>query len=560
MAGYGQVNIFADTDRKEAKVNERINLVITVEANGDDLMQESNLMLPDLSKFNMMGTGSERNTYLDKGIRITQQVFLIALEPKQSGTLKIGSALMRFNGKVYKSEPFEISVKDGPIQEPAIAKSEAVYLDMHVNERQVYENQPTLVILKVFASSVSQLSQVSNINMPQQDDVEVRMINFGNSDIEERKGKKASQVVAVAMLIPEKSGKVTVKPATATYNNGSKETKLISNKVDLNVKALPEGAPQNFRNAVGNYHINLERVENSLPIEVNKPLNVVLRVEGEGNINENQLPQVLNAETYTLYKSKVVNHLRNLRTGTKGEVLLNYVVIPKVSGDITVNSASFSFFNPRLKKYINLGGETLPIHVMTSAEIADAKTTLEKVNEYSNTVLETVSSPIVPVNSFKAPVKHQLNWTTIFTNYSLIAAFLMFFGVVAWITRKYFADRKPAMAPLGSVNETENQIRESRYYDYEAALVYLQKLNTENRHQEFFKNFDDFTSEVEGFVKKKFHSDVKTYVENQYGSSMAERYRTLYRQLQVEKYAPVHTKEHLDELINTARNFYSSIL
>ena len=80
VISYGQVTVL--TEIKEGKLNEPIILTIIQEVAGDDLVQQSPLQLMDLSKFDIIGTASERNTFIDqrKGIRINQLVYQMYLQ------------------------------------------------------------------------------------------------------------------------------------------------------------------------------------------------------------------------------------------------------------------------------------------------------------------------------------------------------------------------------------------------------------------------------------------------------------------------------------------------
>jgi hypothetical protein len=103
VISYGQVTVLTEINTKEGKLNEPIILTIIQEVAGDDLVQQSPLQLMDLSKFDIIGTASERNTFIDqrKGIRINQLVYQMYLQPKVQGKIKIGSALVTVNGKIY---------------------------------------------------------------------------------------------------------------------------------------------------------------------------------------------------------------------------------------------------------------------------------------------------------------------------------------------------------------------------------------------------------------------------------------------------------------------------
>ena len=111
---YGQVTLVPIIEDKDPKVNEKFTVTFVLEIDGNEYIQETPLRLPDFSKFNMIGTASDQNTYVDprKNIVINQIVYQAVLEPKQTGKIKIGSAVVQVNGKLYKTEPFDIYVNE----------------------------------------------------------------------------------------------------------------------------------------------------------------------------------------------------------------------------------------------------------------------------------------------------------------------------------------------------------------------------------------------------------------------------------------------------------------
>lgn len=562
--GYGQVTIVAEADKREVRTNERLNLYIVVEANGDDQIQESKIKLPALGNFTMLGTGSSSNTIIDKSTNtlIRQQSLVVALEAREPGLWKIGSALITFNGKIYKSEPFEILVKEGVPTERTVAKSDAVYMDMSVDERNIYKNQPTIAVLRVYSGSFASLSKVENVRFPQQKDLEVRVVNMQGGDIEEENnGKLLSQVVGVAMIIPEKEGKVTVQPATAVVNSGKKSSKISSNKVDLNVKALPAAAPKSYNGLVGKYRVSIARANPAAPVEVDKPINIILKIEGAGNVDESRMPRLLNSETYTFYKPRLVSKLRHTRHGTKGAMVLNYVVIPKVAGNISVSSETFSYFDPSTGRYTELKGDDMPLKVSTAEEIASAKTTIERVNEYSNDVLEKVNTSVVSTNNLKVEPQKRLNWKTLVTNYSLLGGVLLVLGVLGYIYRKNFMVMPHISEPLGSVDETERSIRESqKYFTVEDSIASLNQLIEQEEYRQFFSCFEEFRMEADQYALRRSGQPLRQYAEAKGGRALAEDLRALEQQISMEKYAPFHSPEHLKELTAQAEKLYNAIL
>ena len=74
---YGQVTVLTDVNTKEPKQNEPVVLTIVQEVVGENMVQESRLQLMDLSKFDIVGSASEQNTFIDQkgGIRVNQPIY-----------------------------------------------------------------------------------------------------------------------------------------------------------------------------------------------------------------------------------------------------------------------------------------------------------------------------------------------------------------------------------------------------------------------------------------------------------------------------------------------------
>lgn len=561
--GYGQVNLVADTDKKEVAVNETVNLTIILELNGNDLIQESRLKLPDLSKFKMLGSGSEQNTFVEprSNTLINQLLYEIAIAPKQSGRIKIGSALVQVNGKIYKTEPFDIYVRDGVARTQNTANN--VYINMELEDNDVYKNQPTVAVLRAYSKDFNNLRKVGQVSFSKQENVSIKPISFTKSEIEQNAhNRMSSQVIAVVMIYPKKAGHIEINPASVTYKDNSKIGRISSNKVKLNVKALPKNSPADFKNAVGNFSIDIQNITPTDRLEINKPIDVNIKISGEGNINASHLPKIIESPNYTFYKPEIQSNLQNTKNGMKGEISAKYVVIPKVAGDIILNTEVFSFFNPKTQKYVDLGAQKLALHIMTPEQVADAKTTMERVNEYTNDVLETVNTPVIETKNLKVETREKLNWRTLLANYSMMGGFFVLMGLAYAAYRRMKMSQQKKLKPLGSVAETEAKIREQlkQKIDVDTNIRFLEKLVEQEKYSEFFANYEVFTKEVEAKVQQNYGMNIKQYLENKKGQKLVEEYRTIIQLLQIEKYSPMHAPERLSDLLHKTEIIFSEIV
>jgi len=562
VISYGQVSINVNPDKNDYSGKDVVNLTITLEMNGSEYNQQTPIRLPDLSKFNIIGSGSVNNTYIDPATNtvITQRVSQLALEPKQKGKIKIGSVLVTVNNKIYKTEPFDILVKD--VEKKAIASaSNDVYLNMEIEDRDVYQDQPTVAVLKVYSKNMDNFRKVKNIRLPEQDNINVHPVNFTKSEIDPSSsyGNMASQVLAVFMVFPNEAGYVEVPSVSASVSTYSNKNKIVSNKVKLNVRKLPEGSPECFKNAVGNFNVSVYNASKE-KVEVKKPINVVIKVSGEGNLSDMELPKIVESPDYEIFAPKITSNVAPGTTGIKGEILANYVVIPKKAGDILIKTEQFAFFNPASKEYTDLGQETLAVNAFSHDQIMEAKTTVEKVNEYTNSFLETVNTPVLKTTSFKVKEKSKFNWGVLLTNTAiLLGLFITYLLFKTWQKKRTLVKETVPSKSLGSVAETENEIRQSLKTDINDYFSYLENLKDNEDYQKFFQTVDEMDSEVRNQYFQSSAEDFRKFLERDKGSAVAEEYRTLSQKIQIEKYAPVKSSEGMDELLKAIVNLYSQI-
>ena len=561
VISYGQVQLSMKSDKTDYNGKEVVNLTIVLELNGNNLEQKSKIMLPDLSKFNMIGSGSFNQIVNDSDTNtaIDQYITRIALEPKQKGKVRIGSVLVNVNNKIYKTEPFDIFIKD--IEKKPIANlANDVYLNMEIEDREVYQDQPTIAVLRVYSKNIDNLRRVKNIRLPQQENLNVHAVSLKRSEIDPSGyANMASQVLAVFMVFPNESGYVEVPSVSASVNTFSTKSKIASNKVRLNVKKLPEGSPQSFKNAVGNFKVDIY-CPTKEKIEAKKPVNVTVKVSGEGNLADMNLPKIEESPDYEIFAPKITSRLNPGLTGMKGEILAKYILIPKKAGELIVKTEAFAFFNPAEKEYVNLGQEKLGLTAFSHDQVLEARSTVEKVNEYTNTFLETVDSPVLKTTSFKVKEKSKFNWNVLFVNIAiLIGLFIAYILFKYWQKKQTIIKEKPTPKPLGSVAETEKEIRESLKTDISDYFAYLENLKISGDFPKFFETFDEMDAEVRNQYFQSSKEDFKVFLERQNGSSVAESYQELLQKVQIEKYSPITSEDSINDLLKDIVKLYSLI-
>ena len=562
VLSYGQVTL-AISDVKDQKTNQQFTLTVLLEISGENMEQQTPLKMPDFSKFDIIGSASDRNTIIldaSKGIVINQLVYQYLLSPKQAGKIKIGSALVTVNGKIYKTEPFDINVRDSDRASSVAVNSDRndLYLNLEIQDKVVYKNEPTIAMLRADSREYDNFRKVGKLHFPHQRNVNIKPVSLAKSAIESNAGM-ASQIIGVFMIFPSETGKVDINPISASLTNSKNTNKITSNKVQLNVKKLPAGMPIHFKNAVGKFTVDLVKLSDAEISEIDKPLNIVFKLEGSGNLGSLHLPKILNSPDYIFFAPKITSQTLAKKDGLSGSLTAEYIVVPKKSGRVSLKFEDFSFFDPENKKYTDLGSKELIIDVKTPAQIAEAKTTLEKVNEYTNTVLETVNTPVLQTQHLLVKDKNKINWKIVFGNFALLTTFVSLFIIVLRKREKRKLKKRIIPKPISTIAETEDIIRKNLSNHFEESIEYLKILKDTKDFINFFGAYDELNRETKEYHSATSDSNFRKILEETKGQQIAEQYRALSEKIQIEKYAPFHSDEEMDDVYNEIYRLYSEI-
>jgi hypothetical protein len=134
-----------------------------------------------------------------------------------------------------------------------------------------------------------------------------------------------------------------------------------SNPVTINVKPLPDGAPESFAGAVGNYQLNADMEGDN--ITTNDAVSVKLSVSGTGNLKlVNQLPLRI-PPTFESLEPQVNTSIKTGKNGYTGTKRFTYTLIPRSAGQFTLPPLEFTYFQPSSGTYKTLTTPEYKINV-----------------------------------------------------------------------------------------------------------------------------------------------------------------------------------------------------
>jgi hypothetical protein len=133
-------------------------------------------------------------------------------------------------------------------------------------------------------------------------------------------------------------------------------------KLEMVAKKLPEGAPEGFINAVGDF--TLTATTNQKELRVGDPVTVDVVVSGTGNLDSIQAPRPKDTEGWKVYESPPQERGDERRNET-GSVTFRQLIQP-LSPTSIIPSFRLVYFNPKSKEYKVAETQPIALRVLPS--------------------------------------------------------------------------------------------------------------------------------------------------------------------------------------------------
>jgi hypothetical protein len=342
------------------------------------------------------------------------------LAAKKEGTFDLEPATIKVGNSEYKSNPLTIKVlppdqaqsgqgggqqsaggggNQGAASSSSAVNSDNIFVRMIVSDRSVYEQEGFLVTFKLYTTV--DVRGVNDVKFPDFEGFLAQAIDLKDSQwiLENYNGRNYNTVVMhQSVLYPQRSGKLTIGSAKVqaiirirnqsrgrsifedffndTYQDVSKD--LVSQPVTIDVKPLPSGKPASFSGAVGEFSMTSNI--NKTTLKTNEAVTVKLTFKGNGNIKLLKNPELKFPNDFEIYDPTVANDIRVTAAGASGTKTIEYMAIPRFSGDFTIPPVSFSYFDTKSGTYKTLTSEEYNLHVEKGEGSPDAPV----VSNYTN--------------------------------------------------------------------------------------------------------------------------------------------------------------------------------
>ena len=355
------------------------------------------------------------NGKVDKKEKWTE---IYILSPTKTGQLKIGPATTNFKGKTYSTNSIVINVSKG--NKPISGKEEKaddskmkntgdLFARINLNKDKVYKGESVLVTYKIYTKYNSM--QVTNYDFPLKEGLWIEELKYSGNGWPQKREIINGMTYNVLTLrkeiaIPQTTGEIKFPEIKldalvnqSIFGWGSEVT-FKSNSPTLKVLPTPKkNKPGDFNGQVGNnYQLDVSLSTNE--INIDEPLDLSIKISGNGNINHLEIPKLAFSSIFEVYPPELKDKINITSNGVTGNKEINYILIPRHYGTYKIPEISFSYFDPKKKRFIQLNHPEQIVNVLKNGKL------INNQNQLNNQSDNTSSNSPQKVKILNTDIRH----------------------------------------------------------------------------------------------------------------------------------------------------------
>lgn len=359
-------------------------LVFSVNASAKDLR------VPEFNNFDVLAGPFESHSssvqYVNGRSSSSVSVsYTYTLQAQKIGTFTIPSASITVDNKKLTSNGVSIKVLPADATPPASKShgnqngqasisNDNIFIRTQVSKTNVYEQEAILVTYKLYTLlDVVQCNPKNTVDFNGFMKQELDQPANKQMALENYNGRNyGTFVLYKVLLFPQHSGVITIdkwnfeavirvqnKAAVKSifddffdsYTNVSKY--LSAPAVKITVNPLPiANKPASFNGTVGHFAMNSNITASQ--VKANDAVTLKLSIAGSGNMKLIKNPVIKFPDGFELYDPKVTNNFKTEQAGVSGTKTIEYLFIPRHSGNFEIPSAEISYFDIQDKSYKTL--------------------------------------------------------------------------------------------------------------------------------------------------------------------------------------------------------------
>ena len=332
----------------------------------------------------------------------------------KEGTFTLTPATITSDGQQYTSNGVRITVL--PPDEPATqttkttqttqttsqTSSDNIFIRTIVSKTKVHEQEALLLSYKLYFAGVDVAQFTNNTKIPEFTGFLKQELEQGEiqTELEHYNGRNYQTAVLYrTLLYPQHSGDIKIDPATfeavlrvqtrsqvrsifddffGSYTNVTKP--LTAPGATIHVEPLPAGKPASFSGGVGKF--TMASAISSTDLKTNEAVTIKIDIKGTGNMKLLKTPALDWPEGFEVYDPKVTNNFKTTASGVTGTKEIEYLAIPRASGDYVIPSVKYSYFDTQDNSYKTLTTPEYTLHITKG--VGDPDNTQAVVQNFVN--------------------------------------------------------------------------------------------------------------------------------------------------------------------------------
>lgn len=503
--------------------------------------------------------------------------YTYTLYAAKSGTFTIPAAHARLkNGQKIASKAAKITVtgqaKSGaspkmhqddnnPVQsqvKPAGSPitGEDLFIKVSANKKRVHEQEPVLLTYKVYTLvNLTQLEgkmpeltgfHTQEIPLPQQKSFHMEKVN----------GKTYGAVTwSQYVMYPQMTGQLKIPPITfkgivvqenrnvdpfeAFFNGGSgyveAKRDIVAPGMTIQVDPLP-AKPTGYSGGVGKFTISAQL--NKTEVKAGDPITLRVIIGGNGNLKLIKQPAVDFPKGFDKYDPKVTDKTKLTSTGVGGNMIYDFLVVPRNQGKYTIPAVSFIYYDVDANDYKTIRTKPFDVNVLAG----DGKSTAESYDNPKDNDIHPIKAgedALRETNTFF--LGSAAYWVCIMLPLVAFVALLVFF--------RHRAMENADLVKLRG--KRANKIARKR-------LKKASRLMFEHKGSEFY---DEVLRALWGYAGYKLNMPVESLSRDNIKGKLAghnvpdssiEKFITALDECEFERYAPGDASGNMEKTFNSA--------
>ena len=369
-----QVSFEAVSNARQITLNGVVEVTFNLK-NGQGI----NFQPPSFDDFVVMsGPSTSLRTTIVNGQKSSEMGYTYLLKPKRTGRLVIGNASIKVADRLLRTNSITVEVVE---ESKNAGEAEPYFFRTVPSATQAYLGQQVLLDYKLYLLPQLRKERYGIADESDYAGFFPLPLNWYRNESEVIGGVQYTAWTLKRMaLFPQRTGKLTIEsmnlqaeirnqndPSFGFFRSPGERIALSSDPVTIEVLPMPEGAPDDFTGAVGQFQFS--GVVDRRMLTTDDALTLRLTITGNGDLKRVGNPVLRLSDSLDVYEPSVQREENfDYQGRVRGEKVVEYLITPLYPGKYEI-PATFTYFDPDSTKYITVATGPFPVEVRPGKNI-----------------------------------------------------------------------------------------------------------------------------------------------------------------------------------------------